>query len=237
MRNFVLLLPSKKKAFIDPHNTKCFSISSHKEKISSSRDWYQRHSKDEFVKKSKLDNYRARSAYKLIEMQDKYKIINPGYNVVECGAAPGAWTQVISQILGGNGRLVACDLLSFEPVEHAVILPNTDFTLPNNQLKILNHFENEKINTVLSDMAPNITGNKTLDQDASLFLVYSVLKFALQHTAKDGSLLVKLFNSSNTNRFLTDLRKFYRKVDIVKPASSRKESSEIFVLATNFAKA
>eukprot|EP00088_Acartia_fossae_P001102 TRINITY_DN10412_c0_g1_i1.p1 TRINITY_DN10412_c0_g1~~TRINITY_DN10412_c0_g1_i1.p1 ORF type:complete len:244 (-),score=33.43 TRINITY_DN10412_c0_g1_i1:217-948(-) len=230
--SFNFLVNGQKLFFGNTFN--CFSTTAVRPKVSSSNDWYRRHNKDQYVKKSQEDNYRARSAYKLLEIQEKHGVLRRGDNVLECGGAPGAWTQVCASIVGGTGKLVSCDLLPFEPVDNAIVLPNTDFTNKQNQTKMLSYFGGDRIDAVLSDMSPNLSGNKSLDQDAALLLVYSVIGFAVQNTKSNGCLLFKMFSSSHIDRLLNDLKKFYRRVDIVKPQSSRKESAEIYVLATQF---
>jgi len=205
-----------------------------KSSSSSSQQWFKRHTKDEFVKKSQKEGYRARSAYKLLQIQEEKNLIKPGARVVECGGAPGAWTQVISQYIGDTGKVVSCDLLTYEPVHNAVILANTDFTCQKNQQKILSHFDGKKVDLILSDMAPNHSGLKKLNQDATYNLVLSVIKFALTCTAAEGALLTKIFNSSHTVRLTEQLGKVYREVEILKPASSRKDSSECYIYAAGF---
>jgi len=186
------------------------------------------------VKQAREDQFRARSAYKLIDIQNKYKLIRSDSVVVECGGAPGAWTQVIASIVGVKGKVVTCDLLPIEPVPGAITLSNTDFTAPQSQQCILSHLDGRKIDSVVSDMSPNISGNKQLDQDNTTNLVYSVMKFALTNSTKDANFLAKIFYGKSTDRIYQDLSKFYRRVEYVKPNSSRKESSEIYLLGRNF---
>jgi len=203
-------------------------------RLKSTEQWMKRHTKDKYVLKSKQEQYRARSAYKLLEIQERFDLLSEMDVVVECGGAPGAWTQVLTQIIGGKGKVVSCDLLDIEPVAGAVTLSQTDFTLPQCQESILAHVEGRGLNAVLSDMSPNLSGNKQLDQDQMHHLVYSVIKFSLLHTKQDGTLLMKLFFNQNSNRISEDLKRFYRRVEFVKPGSSRKESAELYLLARNF---
>jgi len=191
----------------------------------------QRHVKDKYVQQSVEEQYRARSAYKLLEIQRKHRILRPGMVVVECGAAPGAWTQVATQIVGTGGVVVGCDLLHMEPVPGAVILQGRDFTHTDTQRDIRNHLSGRPIGCVLSDMAPNNPGISGFNHDITTNLVYSVLQFSVLTADKDSNLLVKMFSGRNLEKLLTDLRKFYTAVRIVKPDSSRKESAELFILA------
>jgi len=191
----------------------------------------QRHVKDKYVQQSVQEQYRARSAYKLLEIQRKHRILRPGMAVVECGAAPGAWTQVATHIVGTGGTVVGCDLLHMEPVPGAVLLQGRDFTHTDTQTDIRTQLHGRPIGCVLSDMAPNNPGNASFNHDITTNLVYSVLKFSVLTADKDSNLLVKMFSGRNLEKLLTDLAKFYTTVKIVKPGSSRKESPEIFVLA------
>jgi len=167
----------------------------------------------------------------MVEYFFKARILKPGQTVVECGAAPGAWTQVATQVVGQQGAVVACDLLDIEPVAGALILPNTDFTHTSTQEKIKTLLDGRMPDIVLSDMAPNVSGNPSMDHDAITTLVYSVLKYAILNAAKDSSILVKMFNGANQDKLLKDFELCYRKVKIYKPPSSRNESSELFIVA------
>jgi len=197
----------------------------------SSKEWITRHVKDPYVVKASKESYRARSAYKLLEMNKKVKLLRPGQTVIECGAAPGAWTQVATSIVGSSGLVVACDLLEFEPVDGAIVLPERDFTVKSTQDEIKNIVGEKPIDVILSDMAPNVSGNPTMDHDAITNLVYEVLKFARVNASKDSCVFVKMFNGPNKVRLLHDLELCYQRVKIFKPPSSRKESSEFFIYA------
>lgn len=218
--------------FVPGH--RCFCATAKVLKVASSRDWLNRHLKDPYVKRAQKDNYRARSAYKLVEVQERWGLVRRGQAVVECGAAPGAWTQVLADLLGGDGCIVSCDLLDIEPVAGAITLPYTDFTKPESQQRILEKLGGRKIDLVLSDMSPNLSGQKCSDHEEICRLVYAVIRFALQNSAQDAQLLAKMFDGPNTPKMVTDLERFYRKVSHVKPASSRKESSELYLLAQGF---
>ncbi|XP_023320394.1 uncharacterized protein LOC111695337 isoform X2 [Eurytemora carolleeae] len=196
-----------------------FSTSSSSNKVKNSEEWHKRHIKDRFVQQSRAENYRARSAFKLLEIQDRFQLIREGNYVVECGGAPGAWTQVLTNIIGGKGRIVSCDLLLIEPIPGAITLSKTG---------------GRKIDVVLSDMAPNLSGTKELDQMMTTNLVYSVITFSLMNTTAGGAFLTKTFFGEQTKRIVDDLLKFYRSVEYIKPESSRKESSELYLLARDF---
>lgn len=199
----------------------------------SSQAWLRRHTSDKYVIQAGVDNYRARSAYKLLEINKSARILKKGQTVVECGAAPGAWTQVATSVVGSDGLVVSCDLLDIEPVSGAVVLPGSDFTSPHTWRHIRHVVGNRNIDLVLSDMAPNVSGQSHMDHEAITHLVYTVLKFSLHNASPGSSLLTKTFNGSNLNKLIKDMEVCYDKVKIYKPGSSRQESSELFLLAQN----
>nr|CAH0108250.1 unnamed protein product [Daphnia galeata] len=210
----------------------------------SSQNWLIRQMNDEYVLKAKMENYRARSAFKLIEIDNKYKFLKPGDVVVECGAAPGAWTQVCVKRINATGQMpsvlkgkhVAIDLQPMYPIEGALILAPLDFTKCSSQTKITEMLGGQLATVVVSDMAPAATGIRELDQDRILELAYSVLRYA-QQISKDGAmLLLKLWASGRVKQLENDILSHYSQVKIVKPPSSRQDSAELFILASNFKK-
>lgn len=226
-----------------------------RKKTTSSAMWLKRQHKDPYVQKRHEDEYRARSAYKLLEMDEKYGgklLLGPGATVMECGAAPGAWTQVAAQTVnagghynkkGPQGIVVGCDLLYIEPLSGVILFPRSDFTLPETQQKILdvvstklygNALKKPKFDVVLSDMAPNCSGQSQYDQDRILLLGYTALRFALLHSLKGGNFVTKVWGGPQVEDFIQDLRKYYKDVEKVKPQASRKESSESFLVARDF---
>lgn len=226
-----------------------------KGKSTSSQQWLIRQLNDPYVKQARYENYRARSAFKLIEIDDEYKILKPGMRVIECGAAPGAWTQVlvkrlqleplvqpletIQEKIPGKGfkkgsLVIAIDKNAMHPIEGAIVLPHTDFTSPINQGKILSILDGELVDAVISDMAPNASGNRSLDHDAIINLCLVSLKFALQVLRPGGTYLTKYWDGSRTLDFKTTLEKFFGQVDFVKPPASRCNSAEHFLLARKF---
>ena len=216
-----------------------FSTSLHSAKHrggSGSDGWLRRHVKDKYVLQSSVDNYRARSAYKLLEIDKSCRVLRRGVTVVECGAAPGAWTQVAADRVGQEGLVVSCDLLHMEPVPGAVTLSGRDFTSQQTWTEINNIVGDRNIDLVLSDMAPNVSGNSSMDHDAITNLVYSVLKFSLLNASPGSSLLTKTFNGANHAKLIKDFEACYDRVKIYKPPSSRSESSELFIFARNLRK-
>ncbi|KAI1301771.1 rRNA methyltransferase 2, mitochondrial [Halotydeus destructor] len=208
----------------------------------SSTEWLTRHLNDPYVKMARYKNYRARSAFKLIEIDDKYKILRPGMVVVECGAAPGAWTQVLVERLnigkeGGQSKaqVVSIDINPFAPVDGADILPRCDFTKPINQGKILSLLDDRLVDLVCSDMAPNATGHHCLDHDAQITLVLSALRFAMPVLRPGtGNFLAKLWDGSGKDKVQSITDRFFNSTLFVKPPSCRADSSEVFLLAKEF---
>ncbi|KAI4456509.1 ribosomal rna methyltransferase [Holotrichia oblita] len=210
----------------------------------SSQQWLTRQLNDPYVEKAKFMSYRrfsCRSAFKLIEIDDKYKILKPGYTVVDCGASPGSWTQVTvsrtTNLLNSpisNGCVIAIDKQYIHPIEGAIILNNSDFTKRETQIKVFNILDGSKVDVVLSDMAPNATGIKELDNTNMLNLCYSALEFAVQVSIINATFLVKLWYCNDFKTFEDNVKQFYNDVKIVKPKASRSHSAEVFILGRYF---
>ena len=203
---------------------------------SSSKRWLERQKKDIYVQMALKDGFRARSAYKLKEIDQKFHILKPGSVAVECGAAPGAWTQVMVKRIRrfNSGTVVSCDLLDFEPVKGAHILTRADFTAEETQNQIKTILEGSPVDLVLSDMAPKASGQGDSDHDNIVKLAMVAARFAIQNSKQGATFLCKLWDGRSTNAVIDQLLKFYSTVERVKPKSSRKESAELFLLAMNF---
>ncbi|KAG0717183.1 rRNA methyltransferase 2, mitochondrial [Chionoecetes opilio] len=205
----------------------------------SSQDWLTRQLNDPYVKLAKHQQYRARSAFKLLEIDKRHRLLVPGQVVVECGAAPGAWTQVAVAAVNSlpqaknksQGMVIGIDLQSVHPVPGATLLDGRDFTAPQTQLQVLELLNGRKVNVVLSDMAPKASGIKGLDHENIISLAYAALRFAAQNTAEGGSLLCKIWEGFMTHQLISDMKRSFRTVKIVKPAASRGDSSEAFLVA------
>ena len=161
--------------------------------------------------------------------------------VVECGAAPGSWTQVLVQRLDleppnqhPTGAVIAVDILNFAPVDGAICLPKTDFSNPLSQAKIINALNGRKADLILSDMAPNVSGHHSYDHEKILQLLYSAFQFATVCLKKDGNFLAKIFNGSNTEQVIEHLSKFFQSIKQVKTQASRADSTELYLLASKF---
>lgn len=197
------------------------------------RNWMNEHLKDGYVKKAKKAGYRARSAYKLEEIDKKDKLLQPGLNVVDLGAAPGGWCQYARTRLGKNSRLVAVDLLPIEAIDGVEIIQG-DFTDRLIRDRINQLFDNKTIDLVLSDMAPNISGIDSVDQARSIGLAESVLDWSRSVLAEDGVLLIKVFQGSGFDQFRQELLTQFRSVAVRKPGASRSRSAEVYLLARGF---
>lgn len=196
----------------------------------SSRQWLSRHVNDPYVQRSKKEGYRSRAAYKLIEIDDRDRILAPGAVVVDLGAAPGGWTQVSVKRAGPKGRVVAIDLLEMEPVAGATFLRG-DFAGPAGLAAVEAALAGARVDAVLSDMSPNISGIAITDQARSMALAELARDFALAHLKPGGAFLVKLFQGAGYEEFHRSLRAAFAKVVVRKPDASRGESAELYLLA------
>lgn len=200
-----------------------------------------RQMRDPYVEKAKQENYRCRSAFKLLEINERFKILSPGLTVIDCGAAPGSWTQVATNLTNAHGkkegpvgRVYAVDRLPFYPVEGATILGNMDFTSVKTQKTLSELLQGDKADVILSDMAPNASGVREIDHDNIMLLAYAALRFALQISKVQGTLVVKIWDGGKTQQFEQNLLKFYNSVKEVRPDATRDESTEKFFLARGF---
>ena len=196
----------------------------------SSRQWLRRHVNDPYVQRSKREGYRSRSAYKLTEIDERDKILKPGMTVVDLGAAPGGWSQVAAKRVGSTGKVIAIDLLEMEPVA-GVDFVRGDFTTRQGLAEVAGKLGAKAVDVVLSDMAPNMSGIAMSDQARSMELAEAARDFALLHLKRQGALLVKIFQGAGYDEYLKSLRGAFEKVVVRKPAASRDESAEQYLLA------
>jgi 23S rRNA (uridine2552-2'-O)-methyltransferase len=204
----------------------------------SNRAWIQRHVTDPFVKAATAQGFRARSAFKLTEIDDSDRLLRPGMTVVDLGAAPGSWTQVVRKRLSGpdgrlRGRLIALDLLPLEPLPDVVFIQG-DFREQDVADRLGAELGGDKADLILSDLAPNLSGIAVADAARGLHLLELALEFALLHLKPGGSLLVKAFQGSGFSQFVAELKKHFASVATRKPAASRAESAETYLLARRF---
>lgn len=196
----------------------------------SSKRWLEEHFDDEFVKRSQQDGYRSRAVYKLIEMQEKHKLIKPGMKVVDLGAAPGGWSQYCAEVVGESGRVVASDILPIDPLAHVEFVLG-DFREEDVYNQLLETLGSEKCDLVISDMAPNISGVDSIDQPKSIYLCELALDMAGRILQPSGTFLAKVFQGQGSDQYVKEVRNTFKKVKIVKPKSSRARSREVYVLA------
>jgi 23S rRNA (uridine2552-2'-O)-methyltransferase len=189
----------------------------------------QEHVSDEFVKRAQREGFRARAAYKLMEIDDKDHLIKPGMVVVDLGSAPGSWSQVAMQRLEGKGRVFALDILEMQPVPGVEFLQG-DFREDSVLAQLENKLEGRQVDLVISDMAPNISGINVTDQARVAHLAELALEFARDWLKPGGNLLVKVFAGSGFDDNLKAMREIFEQVVTRKPKASRDRSSEIFLL-------
>ena len=195
----------------------------------TSKVWMQEHLNDPFVKMAQKDGYRARAAYKLIEIDDKDKLISPGMMVVDLGSAPGSWCQVVKQRLKGKGRIIGLDLLDMEAIPGVEFIQG-DFR-EESVLKLLEEkLNNKPVDLVIADMAPNISGVKDADQAGATYLTELALEFNQDWLKPGGNFLVKVFIGTGFDDIVKRMRSEFDKVVTRKPKASRGRSSEVYLL-------
>ncbi|EXJ16108.1 23S rRNA (uridine(2552)-2'-O)-methyltransferase RlmE [Imhoffiella purpurea] len=199
----------------------------------SSRRWLDRHVNDPFVKRSQLDGYRSRAAYKLLELQEKDRLLASGMRVVDLGAAPGSWSQIAAQLVGDKGRVIALDILPMEPLAGVEILQG-DFREEAILVSLREMLGQDPLDLVMSDMAPNMTGTAVVDQNRSMYLLELALELAREQLKPGGTFVTKAFQGVGFDAFLRDLRGTFRQVASRKPKSSRAESRELYLVAKGF---
>jgi 23S rRNA (uridine2552-2'-O)-methyltransferase len=199
----------------------------------SSNRWLQRHVNDPFVKQAQRDGYRSRSAYKLVELNEKDRLIRPGMRIMDLGSAPGGWSQVAGKLVGAKGRVLATDILPMDYVPNVDFIQG-DFTDETVVEKLLGWLGGGKFDLIVSDIAPNITGIDSADQASSMYFLELALD-TVRKTLKPGATFVaKMFQGAGSDEYLKDLRTSFEKVRIRKPAASRAESREVYIVATGF---
>ena len=199
----------------------------------SSKQWLKEHFDDVYVKRSQEEGYRSRASYKLLEMQEKDGFIKTGMAVVDLGAAPGGWSQVIAKLVGDRGRVISSDILPMDSVA-GVNFVQGDFTEQKVFDKLSNCLDDGRADLVISDMAPNMSGVKDIDQPRMMYLSELALHFARSILKPKGCFLVKTFQGEGFEGFQKDLRHSFRTVKARKPWASRARSREIYLLAAGF---
>ncbi len=195
-----------------------------------SKNWIIKQKRDIYVKKSKLEGYRSRAVYKLQEINEKFKLIKNNALVVDLGAAPGSWSQYISRNFKSS-KIISIDLKDIEPIKNLFHIKG-DFTEDDQKIKIQNYF-GKKVDLIISDMAVNTTGNKSVDSLVTGELCIEAMNFAVELLNKKGTFISKLFMGASFNEIVALGKKTFNQVDIFKPPSSRKDSKENFIICRN----
>ncbi len=193
----------------------------------------QRHVNDEYVQRARRDGYRSRASYKLLELQEKDKILKPGQVVVDLGAAPGGWSQVAVGIVGDQGKVLAMDILEMEAI-HGVDFLQGDFREQAVLEVLISLLEGREVDVVLSDIAPNTSGVRVVDQPRSMYLCELALDFARNTLKPGGGFVTKIFQGEGFDGFIRDARSSFTRVLTRKPKSSRPKSREVYVVATGY---
>lgn len=197
----------------------------------SSKRWLAEHFDDVYVKRAQKEGWRSRSAFKLLELQEKYKLIKPGMSVVDLGCAPGGWSQLAASLVGPQGRVIGLDILAMEPLANVTFIEG-DFTEAEALQKLETELAGREVDLVLSDMAPNMSGMAATDQARSMYLVELAFEFAKEHLKPNGAFVVKIFQGEGFDAFVRETRNWFDKVLVRKPDASRPRSREVYLLAT-----
>jgi len=199
----------------------------------SSNNWLQEHVSDPYVKQAQRDGYRSRSSYKLIQLNERDRLIRPGMLIVDLGSAPGGWSQVATKLAGEQGRVIATDILPMDPLKNVDFIQG-DFTEESVLNEVLERLGGRKPQLVICDIAPNITGIDSADQASSMYLVELALDFVRQALEPKGDFVVKVFQGAGSDAYLKDVRSSFDKMLVRKPAASRPRSREVYLVAKGF---
>lgn len=202
-------------------------------KSKSSNRWLEEHFNDHYVKQSQIDGYRSRASYKLLELNDKDKLLRSGMMVVDLGSAPGGWSQVAGRLVGDQGRVLASDILPMDGMEGVDFIQG-DFTEEAVFNELMARLGTNKADLVISDMAPNMSGMDAVDQPQAMYLVELALDMAQRILKPKGNFVAKVFHGEGFDDFLRDAKKHFEKVVIRKPAASRPRSREVYIVAKGF---
>jgi len=199
----------------------------------SSGRWLQRHFDDAYVRKAQQAGYRSRAVFKLLEINERDHILRSGMTVIDLGAAPGGWSQVLAKIVGERGQVIALDILPMDPLPGVRILQG-DFREEPVMAELLKVVGGQRVDLVISDMAPNISGMKAVDQPRAMYLAELALDLARKVLSPGGTLLVKAFQGEGLDEFRRELQRSFRTVNTRKPKASRPASREVYMLAKNY---
>ena len=200
---------------------------------SSSQRWIKNHASDMYVKRASEAGYRSRSVYKLAQIDERNHLLRPNMRVVDLGAAPGGWSQWVKQRLHNQVQIFALDILPMEPVAGVTFIQG-DFQEQSVVAEFMSQLGEQKVDLVMSDMAPNLSGMRAIDQPRSIGLAESARDFALDVLALKGNFLTKVFQGEGFESYVKELRPYFNQVLIRKPKASRKQSAEVYVLAKQY---
>jgi 23S rRNA (uridine2552-2'-O)-methyltransferase len=199
----------------------------------SSAKWLKEHFSDVYVKRAQKEGLRARSVFKIKEIQEKYKFLKSKMTVVDLGAAPGAWSEYVKTIVGPHGKVIALDILSMNPIAGVDFIKG-DFSDVSTVNSLIAKVGERNVDVVLSDMAPNTSGIRTVDQDRSMYLVEMAAHFATQVLKPEGIFLTKIFHGAGFDALVKLLKNNFKKVNAIKPDASRSRSKEVYLFADGF---
>jgi 23S rRNA (uridine2552-2'-O)-methyltransferase len=199
----------------------------------SSGTWRSRQERDPYVLRARKEGWRSRAVFKLDEILAKEKLLKPDMCCVDLGAAPGGWSQLVSARLKGRGRILAVDLLPMDALADVEFLQG-DFTEQAVLDEMLSRLNGRTADLVMSDMAPNISGTKAVDQPRSMYLAELALEMAREVLKAGGSFICKMFQGEGSDAFIADVRRSFKRVRVMKPAASRPASSEVYLVARNY---
>ena len=199
----------------------------------SSGSWRDRQERDPYVRRARQEGYRSRAVFKLEQLDRKEQLLRPDMTIVDLGSAPGGWSQYATERLKGRGRLLAIDLLPMDVLPDVDFIQG-DFTEQAMLDTLLERLDGRKVDLVMSDMAPNISGTKAVDQPRSMYLAELALDFSRRTLAKNGDFVCKLFQGAGIDEFIATARQHFERVKVVKPEASRSGSSEVYLVARNY---
>jgi 23S rRNA (uridine2552-2'-O)-methyltransferase len=204
-----------------------------KTRSASSARWLKEHFDDPYVQKAQKQGWRSRAVFKLEQLQQKDRLIKPAMTVVDLGAAPGGWSQLSAQLVGAKGQVIACDILPMEPLAGVDFLQG-DFREDAVIETLLNRIGGNNVDVVLSDMAPNMSGNSAVDQARSMYLVELAMDMCRQVLKPNGSFAVKVFQGEGFDDFFVQMRRAFKSIKTRKPDSSRARSREVYLVGTGY---
>ncbi|CZF84807.1 23S rRNA methyltransferase [Grimontia sp. AD028] len=206
---------------------------SKKKHSASSGRWLKEHFDDKYVQEAQKKGFRSRAIFKLDEIQGKDKLLKPGMTIVDLGAAPGGWSQYAVEQVGDSGQVIACDILPMDSLPGVAFLQG-DFREEAVLNALLDRIQPDMVDVVMSDMAPNMSGNLASDQPRAMYLVELALDMCREVLAPNGSFIVKVFQGEGFDQYLAEVRKMFKAVKIRKPDSSRARSREVYIVATGY---